>query len=77
MYEYVARDRQDSNTVGWHNYVISVCLCVNLHITGTRDIGWKNGLGLLIILASFYYVMWPIKCVWSIMPKFVPHAHIK
>lgn len=55
----------------------------NNTFTGEKNINWKNGLGLLIIIAGLYYgtqiflklFLWPLKFVFDIKSK--PLSFIK
>ncbi|XP_025416357.1 sodium/nucleoside cotransporter 2-like isoform X2 [Sipha flava] len=47
------------------------------YLSDKIDMNWKDGLGLLIIIATMYYITWPLKWLFAILPKITPHTHLK
>ncbi|XP_025192258.1 sodium/nucleoside cotransporter 2 [Melanaphis sacchari] len=64
-----------------HGVVFAYMLAAINHwyMSGVKDMGWRNGFGLLIIITACYYGMQPVKCLFTLIPfvKVLPHAYFK
>jgi len=64
-----------------HAVVLAYLLAAIHHwyLRDVKDIGWKNGLGLLIVVTACYYGLKPVKCLFTLMPsvKVLSHVHFK
>ncbi|XP_008189872.1 sodium/nucleoside cotransporter 2 isoform X2 [Acyrthosiphon pisum] len=67
-----------------HAVVLAYILAAIHHwyLSDVKDIGWKNGLGLLIVLATCYYGVLPVKYMFTLihagkLVKLLPLEHFK
>ncbi|CAH1713762.1 sodium/nucleoside cotransporter 2-like [Aphis gossypii] len=64
-----------------HGMVLAYILAAINHwyLSDVKDVGWKNGLGLLIIVTTCYYGIQPVRFLFTLIPtvKVLPHAHFK
>ncbi|KAF0760377.1 sodium/nucleoside cotransporter 2-like, partial [Aphis craccivora] len=77
----ISNNKQFALKCLFHGMVLAYILAAINHwyLSDVKDIGWKNGLGLLIIVTTCYYGIQPVRFLFKLIPsvKVLPHAHFK